>query len=79
MAPSDSRSVNCYGHGRWICKFPINVTVPAVRFAPYTDRSRLQDSRRERIRNRNVGIWGSTHELRQSRGHANAANDPSLV
>ena len=29
MAPSDSRSVNCYGHGHWVCKFPINVTVPA--------------------------------------------------
>ena len=28
MAPSDSRSVNCYGHGHLVCKFPINVTVP---------------------------------------------------
>ena len=29
MAPSDSRSVNCYGHGHLVCKFPINVTVPS--------------------------------------------------
>ena len=29
MAPSDSRSVNRYGHGHSLCKFPINVTVPA--------------------------------------------------
>ena len=28
MAPSDSRSVNCYGHGHLVCKSPINVTVP---------------------------------------------------
>ena len=28
MAPSDSRSVNRYGHGHSLCKFPINVTVP---------------------------------------------------
>ncbi|MFZ0459733.1 MAG: hypothetical protein WAM17_15085, partial [Rhodoplanes sp.] len=28
VAPSDSRSVNCYGHGHLVCKFPINVTVP---------------------------------------------------
>ena len=28
MAPSDSRSVNRYGHGHSVCKFPINVTVP---------------------------------------------------
>ena len=30
MAPSDSRSVNCYGHGHLVCKFTINVTVPSV-------------------------------------------------
>ena len=29
MAPSDSRSVNRYGHGPLVCKFPINVTVPS--------------------------------------------------
>ena len=29
MAPSDSRSVNRHGHGPLVCKFPINVTVPA--------------------------------------------------
>ena len=28
MAPSDSRSVNHYGQGHLVCKFPINVTVP---------------------------------------------------
>ena len=28
MAPSHSRSVNRYGHGPLVCKFPINVTVP---------------------------------------------------
>ena len=28
MAPSDSRSVNRYGQGHSLCKFPINVTVP---------------------------------------------------
>ena len=28
MAPSDSRSVNRYVHGKLACKFPINVTVP---------------------------------------------------
>ena len=33
MAPSDSRSVNCYGHGHLVCKFPINVTVPYLAFA----------------------------------------------
>jgi hypothetical protein len=27
VAPSDSRSVNRYGHGLLVCKFPINVTV----------------------------------------------------
>ena len=32
MAPSDSRSVNCYGHGHLVCKFPINVTVPLLAF-----------------------------------------------
>jgi hypothetical protein len=29
VVPSDSRSVNRYGHGPLVCKFPINVTVPA--------------------------------------------------
>jgi hypothetical protein len=29
VAPSDSRSVNCYGQGHLVCKFPINVTVPS--------------------------------------------------
>ena len=33
MAPSDSRSVNRYGHGHSVCKFPINVTVPLSRRA----------------------------------------------
>jgi hypothetical protein len=28
VAPSDSRSVNRYGHGPLVCKFSINVTVP---------------------------------------------------
>ena len=28
VAPSDNRNVNCYDHGRLVCKFPINVTVP---------------------------------------------------
>ena len=28
MAPSDSRSVNRYGHGPLVFKFPIYVTVP---------------------------------------------------
>jgi hypothetical protein len=28
MASSDSRSMNRYGHGPSVCKFPINVTVP---------------------------------------------------
>ena len=32
MAPRDSRSVNCYGHGHLICKFTINVTVPRELF-----------------------------------------------
>ena len=32
MASSDSRSVNCYGHGHLVCKFPINVTVPDGEF-----------------------------------------------
>ena len=31
VAPSDSRSVNRYGHGPLVCKFPINVTVPLDR------------------------------------------------
>jgi hypothetical protein len=26
VAPSDSRSVNRFGHGPLVCKFPINVT-----------------------------------------------------
>jgi hypothetical protein len=37
VAPSDSRSVNRYGHGPLVCKFPINVTVPCLAmlsFAP---------------------------------------------
>jgi hypothetical protein len=32
VAPSDSRSVNRYGHGHLVCKFPINVTVPVEVF-----------------------------------------------
>jgi hypothetical protein len=31
VAPSDSRSVNGYGHGHLVCKFPVNVTVPPWR------------------------------------------------
>ena len=35
MAPSDSRSVNRYGHGPLACKFTINVTVPPGDYATF--------------------------------------------
>ena len=39
MAPSDSRSVNRYGHGHLVCKFPINVTVPYFMMGDNRDNS----------------------------------------
>ena len=53
MASSDSRSVNRYGYGPLVCKFPVNVTVPMPEAKASTSAKNCPSS--QFLRQRKVG------------------------
>ena len=70
--------MNCYGHGHLVCKFPINVTVPAVAISDGERRALPRADEKVLFALEQEGERKGALEARQRRLHRSDRIEPRL-